>query len=197
MGAGNYNSFAVDDKGNVWGWGLNSMGQTGTGFEDEEEDAQVPQPERVVGLSKEELGGATVVQIVGGEHHTLFLTSDGRVFACGRSNGGQLGLPNNHAAFKEPAHAGMVAVPTLVPFPDNDDPVIHISAGTHNNMAVTTSGALYAWGEGNQGELGIGEEMEATTPTVIVRREGGSWKAVAVACGGQHTLGLFKKKSVN
>lgn len=201
IGAGNYNSFAVDSEGTVWGWGLNNMGQTGTGFRSEESDSQVLLPSEVVGLDPENLSGATVVQIVGGEHHTLFLTSDGRVFACGRSNGGQLGLPDDHPAFQDPEHPGMVAVPTLVPFPpaedDEADPIVHISAGTHNNMAVTASGALFTWGEGNQGELGIGEDTDAKTPTMIVRRRGGSWRAVAAACGGQHSIGLFRKRTAD
>ena len=56
-------------------------------------------------------------------------------------------------------------------------------------------GALYSWGEGEQGELGLGEdETEASTPQVVVRKEGNSWQAVTAACGGQHCLGLFKKR---
>ncbi|KAI5118766.1 hypothetical protein M0805_005647 [Coniferiporia weirii] len=196
VGAGNYTSYAVDEKGGVWGWGLNSMGQVGTGYEDED-DQIVPQPQLVIGLSSDELGGARITRIVGGEHHTLFLASDGRVFACGRANGGQLGLPADHAAFKAEGYEGLVAEPTLIPFPDApaDDPVVHISAGIHSNFAVTAAGALYAWGEGNQGELGIGEDTDAKTPTVIVRKEGGSWKAISAESGGQHSLGLFVKKA--
>jgi regulator of chromosome condensation len=82
----------------------------------------------------------------------------------------------------------------LVPFPDPDDPIVFISAGTHNNMAISRAGALYAWGEESQGELGVNEK-EAKTPTVVVRKDGGAWRAVSVACGGQHTLGMFRKKA--
>lgn len=196
IGAGNYASFAVDEKGDVWGWGLNTMGQAGTGYEGEG-DQIVQQPERVFGLSKEELGGATITKIAGGEHHTLFLSSDGRVFACGRANGGQLGLPSTHDALKSEDYQGFVAEPTLVPFPDSDDPIVHISAGTHNNLAVSAAGALYAWGQGEQGELGTGDATDVPTPRMIVRREGGSWKAITAECGGQHSLGLFRKKVVD
>ncbi|KZT12728.1 RCC1/BLIP-II [Laetiporus sulphureus 93-53] len=196
VGAGNYNSFAVDERGVVWGWGLNSMGQTGTGFTDADADTQVQTPKKVIGLSKEELGGEEhVVQIAGGEHHTLFLTSAGKVYACGRSEGGQLGLAENDAAFKDRKSPDMLTVPSLVTFPDVDDPIAHIAAGIHNNVAVTKGGALYAWGNGPQGELGVGEETEARTPTVVVRKEGGSWTALEASCGGQHTLALLRKKA--
>jgi regulator of chromosome condensation len=194
VGAGHYHSFAVDNEGDIWGWGLNSMGQTGTGYNGPA-DAEVQLPKKVEGLSKSALKGETVVKIAGGDHHTLFLTSDGKVYACGRSNAGQLGLPDDHPAFKDRDEGDFLSEPTLVPFPDEDDSITHISVGAHNNMAVSQGGALYAWGQGIQGELGVGDESEVKTPRQIVRKEGGSWTAVDVACGGQHTLGLFRKKT--
>ena len=200
IGANNYASFAVDQNGDVWAWGLNNMGQTGTGFDDPE-DNTVPQPKKVAGLSRGELNGATVTSISGGEHHTLFLTSAGEVYACGRATAGQLGLPPTHSARQsnpdEKHLDGIVPKPTLVPFPDpaSDDPVVYISVGIHNNLAVTRAGALYSWGQGTQGELGAGSDEEIHVPTVVVRKEGGSWKAIAASCGGQHSMGLFRKKT--
>ncbi|KAL1737749.1 regulator of chromosome condensation 1/beta-lactamase-inhibitor protein II, partial [Schizophyllum fasciatum] len=184
----------VTEKGDVYGWGLNTMGQTGTGYS-RPSDSEVLFPKPVIGLSPDDLDGARVTKIVGGEHHTLFLTSDGRVFACGRSNVGQLGLPDDHEAFQDREDSDFVAEPVQVPLPDDadDDPVVDISCGPHNNMAVTRDGALYSWGQGTQGELGV-PDVEVRTPRMIVRREGGSWAAVTVACGGQHTIGLFRKK---
>ncbi|KIM46334.1 hypothetical protein M413DRAFT_441417 [Hebeloma cylindrosporum] len=193
VGAGAFHSFAVDDKGDVWGWGLNSMGQTGTGFYSSE-DSVVQLPKKVKGLSKEELDGDHVVEIDGGTHHTLFLTAKGRVYACGRSNAGQLGLSDDHEAFNDQVDPDFVAEPALVSFPDPEDPVIQISCGSHNSAAVTKGGALYSWGQGVQGELGLGDVEEVRTPRVVVRKDGGAWFAAAVSCGGQHTVGLFRKK---
>jgi regulator of chromosome condensation len=192
VGAGIYHSFAVDENGDVWGWGSNSMGQTGTGY-DTQADAEVQLPKKVKRLSKGQLGGEVVVEIDGGEQHTLFLTSGGRVYACGRSNAGQLGLADDDVAFNERSNSDFLPEPVMVTFPGQDDPIVQVSAGLHNNMAVTRGGALYAWGQGTQGELGV-PDVEVKTPRIIVRKEGGSWAAVAVACGGQHTLGLFRKK---
>ncbi|KAG6910937.1 hypothetical protein DXG01_005991 [Tephrocybe rancida] len=192
IGAGSWHSFAVDDKGDVWGWGLNSMGQTGTGYESTA-DAVVQLPQKVQRLSKEELGGDVVQQIVGGDHHTLFLTAGGKVYACGRSNAGQLGLADDDEAFKDRMDSEFITEPALVTFPDMEDPIVQVSSGSHNNMAVTKGGALYCWGQGTQGELGCADE-EVKTPKIIVRKEGGAWAAISVSCGGQHTLGLFRKK---
>jgi regulator of chromosome condensation len=195
IGAGAYHSFAVDETGDIWGWGLNSMGQTGTGYKSSE-DSVVQLPKKVRRLSKEELDGDVVVQIDGGSHHSVFLLASGKVYACGRFNGGQLGLADDDIAFKDrdDPESEFLAEPALVTFPDPNDPVIQISCGAHNNAAVTKAGALYCWGQGVQSELGLGDEEEVRTPRVVVRKEGGSWFADAVACGGQHTIGLFRKK---
>ncbi|KII87996.1 hypothetical protein PLICRDRAFT_162924 [Plicaturopsis crispa FD-325 SS-3] len=194
IGAGNHNSFAIDEQGDVWAWGLNSLGQAGTGLVDTDEEV-VHCPKRVLGLSKKDLDGDVVVQIAGGEHHTLFLTAAGKVYACGRADWGQLGLPQNHDVFKNQDYKkAFVPRPTVVEVADADDAVVHIAAGTNSSMAVTRLGALYAWGGDSRNEMGLGRN-DAPTPAVVVRKEGGSWSAVSVACGGQHTLGLFRKKA--
>ncbi|KAI0346831.1 RCC1/BLIP-II [Trametopsis cervina] len=192
IGAGNYTSFAVDESGTVWAWGLNNMGQTGTGSS----ESEVQLPTKVRGLSREELDGDTVSEIAGGEHHTVFLTEKGKVYACGRSSGGQLGIAEDDPVMQErdEEHKDMLATPHPVSFPD-DDPVVHISAGIHNNLAITKGGAVWTWGTGPQSELGAGDESELKTPKMIVRREGGAWAAVQGSCGGQHTLALLRKKT--
>ncbi|PFH51391.1 hypothetical protein AMATHDRAFT_47104 [Amanita thiersii Skay4041] len=192
VGAGAFHSFAVDEDGNVWGWGLNSMGQTGTGYSTSD-DSIVQSPQKIQILSREGLGGDLVVQIAGGEHHTLFRTLQGKVYACGRSNCGQLGLPDDDPAFLDHKDSDFIPEPVQITFPDPTDPIANISCGPHYNMAVTQGGALYCWGQGLQGELGVSDE-EVRTPKILVRKEGGKWFAAAVSCGGQHTLGLFRRK---
>ena len=194
IGAGAYHSFAIDEHGDVWGWGLNTMGQTGTGYNGKADDV-VQLPQKVLGLSKAELGGDQVVEIVGGTHHTLFRTAAGKVYGVGRCSAGQLGLAEDDPAYKDRFDPDFIVEPALINFPGKDvnDPIVQISCGTHNSAAITEAGALYSWGQGLQGELGVPED-EVRIPRTIVRAEGGSWHAVAVSCGGQHTLGLFRKK---
>lgn len=97
IGTGAYHSFAVDKKGNVYGWGLNSLKQVGI---DSEEDT-VATPRLIPSLSPKELssdGSVKVVAITAGQHHSLFLLSDGRVFGCGRCDGCELGLDSSSNA---------------------------------------------------------------------------------------------------
>lgn len=203
VAAGSYHSFAIDENDDVWAWGLNNLGQTGTGWFSEEDNI-VYSPQKIESLSRQNLAGDYVTQIAGGEHHSLFLTSGGKVYSCGRMNGGQLGLQDDNPAIVEwrmkyaekygDKLPQLLPTPTQIIFPDADDPVVQVSAGLHNNAVVTQGGALLAWGQGVQGELGLRKKEEVKTPEVVVRKEGGAWFATAVSCGGQHTIGLFRKK---
>ncbi|KAI9056476.1 RCC1/BLIP-II [Trametes sanguinea] len=213
VGAGGSTSFFVDEQGVVWGWGLNDSGQTGTGKlpaipkpqanEDQSQDAAPPMqdrkkvrgmivwtPQRVKRVSRAELGGgASVVQIAGGDAHTLFLTSDGRVFACGSAWDGQLG------GAQDPKDK--VPEPVPVPFPHDvkEDPVVQIACGPRISAAVTRDGVLYTWGSNTTAQIGVKDVPdEISVPTVVVRREGG-WRTKVVACGSQHCLALLQKKA--
>ncbi|BGP01920.1 Guanine nucleotide exchange factor SRM1 [Rhodotorula toruloides] len=97
VGSGSYHSFAVDQKGEVYAWGLNSYHQTGVSDEDGGYADVIQTPTLVASLSPSKHDGARVVQIAGGVHHSLFLFSNGEVWACGRSDGHEVGLPDDHA----------------------------------------------------------------------------------------------------
>ena len=72
-------------------------------------------------------------------------------------------------------------------------------------MVVLESGTLVAFGLGENGRLGLGDELKRTTPTVVqelceemlddeIVRE--AVKVKAVACGGRHTLVLSRDRQV-
>ncbi|KAG7087562.1 hypothetical protein E1B28_013517 [Marasmius oreades] len=120
------------------------------------------------------------------------------VFACGQHDVGQIGLPGDDPLFI--AHPGSIPFPVQVPLPDPDDPVVRISTSSRGNWVVTADGAPYGWGEANSSELGLGwtdkkkEVSMARTPQVIVRRDGG-WRAKEIACGGQHSVCLLRRRA--
>ena len=57
----------------LFGWGANSYGQLGLGYDSEQENL----PKRV------ETTSARFVKLTGGGGHTLAVTEDGRLFGCG------------------------------------------------------------------------------------------------------------------
>ena len=203
IGAVNDSSFFVDQQGDVWAWGLNGYGQTGTGSKQN----VLWYAHRVRGVGRKDLGDeATIVQISGGDRHTLFLASDGRVFACGNTEDGQFPLPPQDGsdpkakarARAENRDAARVNEPVPVAFPHDlkEDTIVKLGASNRMSAAVTRDGVLYTWGLNSEGMLGT--EVDSPddiirTPKVVVRREG-AWLTKAVSCGGQHCLALLRKK---
>ncbi|MDN8901958.1 hypothetical protein Q0O39_13725, partial [Staphylococcus aureus] len=72
IAAGQYHSFAVDKNGHVYAWGLNTFKQCGLEGRDGDEE-MIIRPTVVNSLSPENHNGAKVIQVDGGEHHSLFL----------------------------------------------------------------------------------------------------------------------------
>ncbi|KAG8693775.1 hypothetical protein FRC09_010302 [Ceratobasidium sp. 395] len=180
IGCGAYHSFAIDKNGVVYAWGLNVKRQCGIpGAED-----QILQPTPVPALHPDELGhGARVVQAVGGNHHSIFVTSDGRVYGCGNLTDSQLGLGEDHPAVTDPDDEEeskyAMSEPVLIPFPppptadklDPDvgpyaeasvypprTPIVRVSVGTDYTLAVSKAGHVYSWGDGQSCELGLTAE---------------------------------------
>ncbi|KAJ6459704.1 RCC1/BLIP-II [Mycena vitilis] len=241
--AGNHTSFAVDADGVVYAWGLNQMRQTGV----DSAETQIKAPTEVDALHPDEHGGARVVEIAGGEHHTHFLFDNGEVWACGRYGSDRLGLADDHprvlehraevdAAARRVAeyvaeHGAeaelpeelapdnqpkrndfLVSEPLRVAFPppptpDEPEPPLptraagfsatriqHISAGERYTLAVAEDGILYAWGEGNASQLGLGNVSNAKTPTRVANTAARAHRVVGASAGGQHVLLLGVKR---
>ncbi|CAE6520459.1 unnamed protein product [Rhizoctonia solani] len=182
IGCGAYHSFAIDKKGVVYAWGLNVKRQCGIPGEED----QILQPTPVPALHPDVLGNdARVIQATGGNHHSVFVTSDGRVYACGTLTDSQLGIGADHPAVVNPDDEEeskyAMSEPVLVPFPpppteDKPDPevgpyveasaypprtpIVRVSVGTDYTLAVSKAGHVYSWGDGQSCELGLTKEED-------------------------------------
>lgn len=76
---GNHHSFYKDSNGSIFAWGLNTYGQLGTGST----KIDNCKPEII-----KEFENLDILQIAGGEHHSIACTKDGRVFCWGRNDEG-------------------------------------------------------------------------------------------------------------
>lgn len=95
---GTYHSFAVNTDGIVWAWGLNTFHQTGISSDKGGDEEMIITPTPVDALSPSKHDGSRVIQIEGGEHHTIFLFDNGEVWGCGRSDANQIGIGKDHPA---------------------------------------------------------------------------------------------------
>ncbi|MBI1912648.1 MAG: RCC1 repeat-containing protein, partial [Deltaproteobacteria bacterium] len=140
VSAGGEHSLAVKRDGTAWGWGSDSWGQLGQGLRDMGfQNNGVPgvtTPRQVSGLSQ-------VIDVAAGVLHSLFLISDGTVWACGGNRYGQLGNGTLNDS----------SVPVRVVGLSN---VVAIASGPEHSLAVENDGTVWAWGENNTGQLGDG-----------------------------------------
>ena len=116
VGCGSYHSFAIDQNGDVWGWGINSHGELGIPTqEDNEASRSIAPPQRV-----ESLRGKRLESVQGGSNHSVGVTSNGECFVWGRADGGQCGLdvkslPDDSVVRDMRGNVRMVSVPTVIP----------------------------------------------------------------------------------
>ena len=115
VNSGENHSFAIDTKGQVWSWGLNNYGQTGIEEDVGESNSVISVPTIVKALS-----GYKIVQLAGGNHHSIALTAEGEVLAWGRADSYALGVdvstvPKDKVIFDEAGVARLVKEPVVIP----------------------------------------------------------------------------------
>jgi alpha-tubulin suppressor-like RCC1 family protein len=149
IAAGDRHSLALLSNGTVMAWGENRYGQLGDGTTNER-TAPVP----VSGLTG-------VLAIAAGGFHSLALLSNGTVMAWGQNSDGELGIGNNTG----PETCGSSACSTLpVPVPGLSG-VMSIAGGftDGHSLALLSNGAVMAWGQNDNGELGTGSKVGPET----------------------------------
>jgi regulator of chromosome condensation len=114
VACGAYHSFILDNQGRVYSWGLNNYGELGIREDAGADNASNPQVRLV-----ETLADYKVVDIDGGEHHSLCCTVDGKLLTWGRIDGFQVGisgdeLNESNAIFDEHGKPRILARPTVV-----------------------------------------------------------------------------------
>ncbi|MFJ6672518.1 RCC1 domain-containing protein [Actinosynnema sp. NPDC091369] len=162
--------YALRSDGTVWSWGIDADGALGTG-------GVSPFPSRPQQVS----GLANVTAIAAGSSTGYALRGDGTVWAWGWNHEGQLGTGST---------AGNSAVPVQVPGLTD---VVRIAAGGNNAFAVTSDGALRAWGVNRNGTLGNGTTGGLSRVPV---RVAGLTGVVAVAGDGSNSYAVLADGSV-
>ena len=119
-----------------------------TATDEPQTSARDSEEERVAEALSTQLGRGRPSDIALGAEHVLVAVDDGRVFAWGRGEEGQLGLP----------HALGTDLPAEVKALTNRG-IVLVSAGRAHSAAVTHDGGLYTWGSNAYGQGGLGKGM--------------------------------------
>ncbi|MEU8031737.1 hypothetical protein AB0C13_24355 [Streptomyces sp. NPDC049099] len=169
VSGGGGHSLALRSDGTVLAWGSNFRGQLGNGTTtDTTTPVQVCAPGQTAPCSQFLTG---IVAISAGGRHSLALNSDGRVFAWGGNDAGQLGDGTNTDR--------NVPVQLL-----SVSGVQSISAGAAHSLVSLNNGTARSWGENIRGELGDGTTTNSNVPVTV----SGLTNVQSVAAGGLHSL---------
>jgi alpha-tubulin suppressor-like RCC1 family protein len=122
---------AIDKNGRAWGWGFNSTGQLG----DNSITSRLT-PVSVLGAVK------TFCKIAAGGSYTVAIDKNGKVWAWGLNNVGQVG--DNSVASRRTPVSVLGATKTFC----------QIAAGFCHTIAIDKNGQAWAWGLNNAGQVG-------------------------------------------
>ncbi len=65
-----------------------------------------------------------------------------------------------------------------------------VSCGARHALALDSTGLVHAWGRGEQGRLGLGDERDRAEPARVAALERAGARAVLVSAGHHHSLAL-------
>ena len=162
IAAGAYHSLFLQSDGSLWAMGNNNFGQLGDGTTDND-NYNTNFPEQIV--------ASNVTAIAAGVFHSLFLKSDGSLWAMGYNGDGQLGDGTyNQINLPEQIVASNVTA---------------IAAGRFHSLFLKSDGSLWAMGYNASGQLGDGTYNQINLPEQIVASN-----VTAIAAGWTHSLFL-------
>ncbi|MCA8836463.1 MAG: hypothetical protein K8963_01230, partial [Proteobacteria bacterium] len=117
-----------------------------------------------------------VRQVSSGGDYTCAISVDDEIFCWGDT-----GAPIDP---NEPRDTLIIRTPTKFTTPVTD--WTQVSGGSSHTCAINTAGALYCWGNGNTGRLGLNDTDSRDTPTKV----GDATNWTQVSAGSSHTCAV-------
>ena len=176
ISAGNIHTLFLKNDGTVWTCGKNLYGQMGI----QNNSGRQLTPVQINGLSN-------VTAISAGYYHSLFLKSDGTVWACGGNFYGQMGTLLSFPI--SPSNTTSTPVQVFFPWP-----AIAISAGFWNSVILKNDSTVHISGFNGNGELGLGDVKDRNYPVKINGLN--SIKAISSKANATHFLFLKSNGTV-
>ncbi|KAE8695238.1 Regulator of chromosome condensation (RCC1) family protein isoform 3 [Hibiscus syriacus] len=185
---------ALSEEGLLQAWGYNEYGQLGRDV-----TSEGLQGARVVNSYAKFLDEAPelvkITQVSCGEYHNAAVSQKGEVYTWGLGSMGQLGHSSLQSADKELLPRRVVALDGIC--------IKDVACGGVHTCALTSKGALYAWGGGQVGQLGLGpqtgffscnlnDSFFCNIPALVVPTG-----VQLIACGHSHTLIRLRDGRIN
>jgi len=173
VAAGNAHSIVLKTDGTVWAFGRNNSGQLGNNSL-----ANVGTPIQVQRTDGLPFTGLKNVS-AGLTHSVAVMNSDGTVWTWGGNHYGQLGIGSTT---QQTRAVQVLRADTLTALSG----VQQVAAGDYHNLALTTTGDVWAWGHGANGELGITGTVNQTKAVKITGLSG----VIAIAAGANYSVAV-------
>eukprot|EP01084_Bolivina_argentea_P084995 153648_1 len=101
----------------------------------------------------------SIISVVAGSKHSLFVSSNGNVYSCGKNQRGQLG---NSSVGNE-----CILPRKIVYFEKHNIQIVKVGCGHTFNIALDNNGKVYTWGFGRFGQSGNGHINDTHEPQMI------------------------------
>ena len=191
IGCGIDHSFVVEkNKEDVWTWGPNRFGETGVREANDSNKVVIVSPVRVPKLS---LNGDTVSTITGGSHHSVAITTNGKLLVWGRLDGHQLGMdpnsfPDAELVKDSSGRPRILIQPTELPTTAIGTAKF-VAVGHDHNIAINTAGEAYSWGFNFNHQCGQGASSDdIDEPTHIENAAVRNRELAWAGCGGEFSI---------
>ncbi|CAH0390181.1 unnamed protein product [Bemisia tabaci] len=153
----------------VFVWGLNDKDQLGS-----LKGSKVKYP-----VYSEVLSSLKPIHIAGGSKSLFVVSQDGKLYACGESTNGRLGL----------GQTNNVSIPRVVSaLSQYVIKKVAVHSGGKHAMALTLDGKVFSWGEGDDGKLGHGHQLSSDKPCMIEYFK--TKRMRDIACGSSHSAAI-------
>jgi len=174
IACGSRHTAVITSTGALYTWGDKENGVAGHG--DTEGHQYTPK-------LLERLAGKRVVQLSACGFHTGCLTDAAEVFTWGEGKFGRLG----HGAERN-CHSPRLVEVLLGKKPRQ------VACGGFHTAVITDDGKMYTFGGGEHGQLGHGDKVNKTKPTIVQALEG--IFVSQITCGWSHSVALTAKGRV-
>ncbi len=203
ISAGDGHSICVTANGGVYAWGASACGQLGVDQNDQMQTDAEGYPFQPTPIQINVLKNFKIKNVACGDAHTLALCFDGQVFSWGGAGCGQLGHQNISLMPRDADACPYQPFPKLIDTLKGT-PIIHIACGKAHSLAIDNTNALFTWGAGACGQLGV-EDIHTLpvdddgypfqpVPKILKSLKGK--EIVYGSCGDVHTVVLTKKGEI-
>ncbi|KAL4216374.1 hypothetical protein ACF0H5_024101 [Mactra antiquata] len=140
----------ITTESQVFSWGKGSEGQLGHG-----DAISLNKPKNV-----EALTGKSITRACCGDGFSIFASDRGIVLTCGDGSKGCLGHSDWNAVYRPRLIESLLSVD-----------VISVACGPSHVVVVGSEGEIFAWGQGADGRLGLGNEENHCQPMKVTITE--------------------------